>query len=276
MWQKWTVKIVSWIHEMSTVLRNPRPIAWPAERARPTATEYIAAWWQLDGHSTRPTSVRELLEALRDAIAGHKSLLEDGKILHRDVSENNIVITESTTCGAPKGRLIDLDLAKELDSAPSGASHRTDTMQFMAIEVLQGEGHTYRHDLEPFFYVFVWMCIRYGYEDVDLEGTAAPSSSKPDKTRIRPMKTSRLRGWYSGTYTEIARNKLGDMVGFEDVTAEFALSFIVLKGLAEELRNVLFRGRDLAPFTGTYKDRSIMYAGMINAFNKAISHLGKE
>jgi hypothetical protein len=28
-------------------------------------------------------SVRELLEALRDVIAGHKSLLEDGKILHR-------------------------------------------------------------------------------------------------------------------------------------------------------------------------------------------------
>jgi hypothetical protein len=30
------------------------------------------------------------------------------------------------------------------------------------------------------------------------------------------------------------------------------------------------------PFTGTYKDRSIMYDGMINAFNKAISHLGQE
>ncbi len=42
-------------------------------------------------------SVRELLEALRDAIAGHKWLLEDGKILHRDVSENNIIITESAT-----------------------------------------------------------------------------------------------------------------------------------------------------------------------------------
>jgi hypothetical protein len=28
-------------------------------------------------------SVRELLEALRDAIAGHRSLLKDGKILYR-------------------------------------------------------------------------------------------------------------------------------------------------------------------------------------------------
>jgi hypothetical protein len=68
-------------------------------------------------------SVKELLEALRDAILGHKSLLEDGKILHRDISENNIIITESATEGGPKGRLNDLDLAKELDSMPSGASY---------------------------------------------------------------------------------------------------------------------------------------------------------
>lgn len=54
-------------------------------------------------------------------------------------------------------------------------------------------------------------------------------------------------------------------------------SFAALfKDLAKELRNTLFRSQDLAPFTGTYKDRSIMYDRMINTFNKAISHLGKE
>ncbi|KAF8847632.1 hypothetical protein BDZ45DRAFT_754708 [Acephala macrosclerotiorum] len=56
----------------------------------------------------------------------------------------------------------------------------------------------------------------------------------------------------------------------------FAPEFYGLKDLAEELRNTLFRSRDLAPFTGTYKDRSVMYNGIINAFNKAISHLRKE
>ncbi|OBT82162.1 hypothetical protein VE02_10023 [Pseudogymnoascus sp. 03VT05] len=81
-------------------------------------------------------STKELLEALRDAVRGHKSLLVDGKILHRDISENNIIITEAASKGEPTGRLIDLDLAKELDSVLSGASHRTGTMQFMAIEVL--------------------------------------------------------------------------------------------------------------------------------------------
>ncbi|KAG9230390.1 hypothetical protein BJ875DRAFT_487995 [Amylocarpus encephaloides] len=166
-------------------------------------------------------SARELLEALRDAIRGHRSLLELGKILHRDVSENNIIITEIPAEDAPKGRLIDLDLAKELDSMPSGARHRTGTMQFMAIEVLEGKGHTYRHDLESFFFVFVWMCIRYGYADTGRQ--------KPNKP-MRP-KTNILRGWYTRIYVEIARNKVGDMGKnrFENIIAEFAPNFETLK-----------------------------------------------
>lgn len=35
----------------------------------------------------------ELLEALRDAIKAHRSIYFDGEILHRDISENNIIIT---------------------------------------------------------------------------------------------------------------------------------------------------------------------------------------
>jgi serine/threonine-protein kinase RIO1 len=45
----------------------------------------------------------ELLEALRDAIRGYKSLLEDGRIRHGDISENNIIITEAATEGDSKG-----------------------------------------------------------------------------------------------------------------------------------------------------------------------------
>ncbi|APA16230.1 hypothetical protein sscle_16g110000 [Sclerotinia sclerotiorum 1980 UF-70] len=206
-------------------------------------------------------SVRELLEVLRDAIRGHRSLLEDGKILHRDISENNI-ITELPAEGDPKGRLIDLDLAKELDSMPSGARHRTGTMQFMAIEVLEGKGHTYRHDLESFFYVFLWICVRYGYE-----GTGRPKLNK----LMRP-KTNLLRGWYTGTYTEIARNKVGDMGKnrFENIIAEFAPKFENLKPLAREPRSILFPIRDGDIFTGTFHDSDIMYDRMIKVFDNAI------
>jgi len=124
------------------------------------------------------------------------------------------------------------------------------------------------------------MCIRYGHEDMGderetAENAVRPSESKANKRRVRPTKTSILRDWYTGNYKQIANTKRGRMVGFEDVVAEFAPEFIGLRDMAEDLRDVLFPIRGKL-FTGTYKDRNIMYDGMINAFNKAISHLGKE
>jgi Fungal protein kinase len=63
----------------------------------------------------------ELLEALRDAIKAHRSLYVKGNILHRDIFENNIIITDPKRTGFT-GMLIDLDLAiaQELGDDPSG------------------------------------------------------------------------------------------------------------------------------------------------------------
>ena len=72
-----------------------------------------------------------------------KSLRQDGEILHRDVSRNNVIITDTETGGDPRGMLIDLDLAKELDGGLSGARHQTRAMEFMVTEVLKGTAHTY-------------------------------------------------------------------------------------------------------------------------------------
>jgi serine/threonine protein kinase len=99
-------------------------------------------------------SAKGFLEACREIIRALRSLYQDGNILHRDISENNLIITDAKE-GEPRGTLIDLDLAKELDSGPSGARHRIGTMELMAIEALQGTAHTHCHDMESFFYVFL-------------------------------------------------------------------------------------------------------------------------
>jgi serine/threonine protein kinase len=109
-------------------------------------------------------SVKEFLKACHDFIKAHKSLYYDGKILYRDISENNIIVTDAEGEGDPREMLINFNLAKELDSGSSGARHRTEIIKFMAIEVLEGRAHTYRHDLKSFFYVFLWVIIRYGQE----------------------------------------------------------------------------------------------------------------
>jgi hypothetical protein len=186
-------------------------------------------------------SVTELLECLRDAIRVHRSLYTDGGILHRDISENNIIITDPGRADGFRGMLIDLDLAKEEGKGPSGARRRTGTMEFMAIEVLQGISHTYRHDLEAFFYVLLWLCARRGW--------ALPGASK------RPTAKHALSHWYTGTYNDIARNKRGDMDknGLEVILGEFPGSFDCVKSLCRTLRDVLFPHQD-GLFTGTPQD----------------------
>ncbi|SLM34569.1 serine threonine-protein kinase sgk2 [Lasallia pustulata] len=199
-------------------------------------------------------------QGLRDALKVHRSLYMDGKILHRDISENNIIITDPGMADGFKGMLIDLDLAKEEGKGPSGARHRTGTMEFMAIEVLQGTSHTYRHDIEAFFYVLIWLCARRGWA---LAGT----SKKPPTETI-------LSHWYTGTYKDIARNKRGDMVqdGLEVILEECSQVFDCVKPLCRIIRNVLFSYNRL--FTGTPQDPNILYDPIIEAFDDTISGLG--
>ncbi|KJZ69638.1 hypothetical protein HIM_10977 [Hirsutella minnesotensis 3608] len=205
--------------------------------------------------------ISELLRALHDAIKAHRSLYLKGNILHRDISENNIIITERETTGHT-GMLIDLDLAKELGSGRSGARCRTGTMEFMAIEVLLGISHTYRHDLESFFYVLIWQCVRRGWEFLK-----------------KPMdhSNSKLRAWYTGNYEDIATVKLSHMskaedMGFGFILREFPPEFDCVKPLCRELRGILFPYKD-GLFVGTPKDPEVLYGPIIKAFDKAIGDI---
>ena len=131
----------------------------------------------------------------------------------------------------------------------------------MAIDILRGIDHTYRHDLEASFYVLLWLCARWGWR----------LSRNP---KGQP-KTSMLSRWYTGTYREIAQNKRGDMVqtGLEDIMEEFPLEFDCVKPLCRELRGVLFPMQNGDLFTGTRKDPEILYEPITKAFDKAIDDM---
>ena len=210
--------------------------------------------------------VRELLCCFRDAIKAHRSLFMDGKILHRDISLNNIIITDPKEADGFTGILIDMDLATSVNvsgkNVRSGAQKMTGTLKYMAIEVVEFAlrdaqldlEHTYRHDLESFFYVFLDICISYG--------RVGDSRQRKDA----------LRGWYIGSYKEIAIAKRGQMGkgGFENyVLAEFSPTFNTLKNLACVLRNALFQRGDTT-YTGTPKDPSVLYKRMIEAFDDGV------
>ncbi len=170
-------------------------------------------------------SIPELLEALCNAIKAHRSLYTAGKILHRDILENNIIITDSKEADGFMGMLIDEDLAKEIGSGQSGARHQTGTMEFMAIQVLRCISHTYWHNLKSFFYIFLWICARRTWEREFL----CLAVDRPGE--------SRLKKWYSGSYDDIADAKWHHMGvdGFEDILKEFPQALNCVKPLCGKI-----------------------------------------
>ncbi|KAK3347631.1 kinase-like domain-containing protein, partial [Neurospora tetraspora] len=169
------------------------------------------------------------------------SLFVTGNILHRDISPNNIITTDPETADGFKGMLIDLDMAKARNSGPSGARQITGTIQFMAIEVLRNINHTYRHDLESFFYVLLWMCVRQSWSN----GFSRKNEKAP--------KESFLQRWEVGSFSQIALNKQGDISGgFEEILKEFPESLNIVKSLCQKIRKILFPlGEDESVNIGT-------------------------
>nr|ODO01273.1 hypothetical protein L204_02001 [Cryptococcus depauperatus CBS 7855] len=108
-----------------------------------------------------------LLAAMERCIAGHESLLQAG-FLHRDISINNLMIDEDND----NAFLIDLDHAIRVPRiGASGAKGKTGTRAFMAIGVLEGDEHSFMHDLESFFWVLFWICIHYDGPDKAVSAT---------------------------------------------------------------------------------------------------------
>jgi len=103
----------------------------------------------------------------RVAVRGHRSLLIDGHILHRDISVN-IKITMPSQCPRTDGYhgfMIDLDHAIGADfvGRHSTLPERTRTIEFMstdALECLPSFRHIYYVDLQSFMWVFFWLIIK--------------------------------------------------------------------------------------------------------------------
>ncbi|KAI6777566.1 uncharacterized protein J7T54_002968 [Emericellopsis cladophorae] len=209
-------------------------------------------------------TIKELLESMQDAIKAHQSLYVTGNILHRDISSNNIIITKPEMAAGFKGMLIDLDLAKVRDSGPSGARHQTGTMQFMAVEVLRMVDHTYRHDLESFFYVLIWLCARQSWSN----GFAGDE---------KPPKESLLRRWEIGSFKYIAAAKEGDMTvnRLEGIMGEFPESLDAVKPLCLRIRKILFPlDEDERMSFGTPAgDPDQLYTPILAAYDAAVTDL---
>lgn len=216
-------------------------------------------------------SISEVLHALRDAIKAHRSLYQDGRILHRDINPSNIIIPSYSpykdAADTARDVLIDFDMAKET-SEPYQPRQAVGTYVFQAIGVLQAylpdNPHTYRHDLESFFYTFLFLAV-------------APHSVPKGENQLQLPASSVLREWNEGRLFDKAIRKIKDMESADEfrrrIIAEFTPEFQRLGALAESLRAILFPGDlDIAvPIRTDMTERgtNALYDAVIGAFEDA-------
>ncbi|TEB25618.1 hypothetical protein FA13DRAFT_1692942 [Coprinellus micaceus] len=135
------------------------------------------------------TSVLQLLCAVRDAIAAHQRLV-DVRVLHRDISHNNVLLGKEGAADGDRGVIIDFDMAfRATDTNPTVTTDSNiGTRVFQSLCVLHssypGEkppSHDYLDDLESFLYLLTYIFLLY----------------KPDGSRFQSKDTgpSIVRGW---------------------------------------------------------------------------------
>ncbi|KGQ00821.1 hypothetical protein PAAG_12516 [Paracoccidioides lutzii Pb01] len=212
----------------------------------------------------------ELLTALHDAIKVHRSLYLDGNILHQDISENDITITDPQMAE---------DLAKEVSSERSSAQHQTGTMEFIAIEVLlhihmMSRSSTSLPGSVP---VNGWeklQQLRRSYISY-MAGTGGFETHPNNE--FSPPNNSLLRKWFTDSCRDTARFKRSDMGadGFEGIfhlSSPKYLSFA--KTLCRAIRDILLPYGDRGIIVGTPQDQKRLFNPIIQAYDDAISLIG--
>ncbi|CAD6501148.1 BgTH12-01402 [Blumeria graminis f. sp. triticale] len=210
-------------------------------------------------------SVLQFLIIIRDALMGHRGLFNK-KIIHSDISEDNIIIVTPTEDDRSRGMLIDLDLSiSDYDTCKTSIrEYPMFTIKFMAIEPLKiaaknrterdsNFNSTYLHDLESFFYVFITGCVEYG--------------------RDRSIPFHNLDSWCTENMDDNLKNKLDKIESnFKSfINFKFSSSFVDVKNLALELHRLLFGN---TRYCHEYsRDSNLMYTRMMMAFNRTIGQI---
>ncbi|KAH8914947.1 hypothetical protein BT69DRAFT_1357194 [Atractiella rhizophila] len=120
------------------------------------------------------TSMKCLVQALADALEAHQKAFDSSggqaSILHRDISEGNILFDDNG-----RGFLCDWELAR-VGEDTSEASERTGTEEFMSLRLLESMAHDspiqheVQDDMESIIYVLLWTTASY-----------APSAMTPEE-----------------------------------------------------------------------------------------------
>jgi hypothetical protein len=87
--------------------------------------------------------IPELLKTLHNVIKAYRLLYLVENILHRNISKNNIIITDLKKIDDFTDMLINLNLVKKINSEFNNTHYQTNIMKFIIIKVLLEISHIY-------------------------------------------------------------------------------------------------------------------------------------
>lgn len=128
----------------------------------------------------------------------------------------------------------------------------------MAIGMLRQDAHTFRHDLESFFYLLLWLCAEQAWSNGFAEAQERRTSFP-------------LRQWEAGDMEQTANLKTDQMFvnGVRRILDTFPRSVSAIKELCMELRVILF-GNTAELGLETPAETDILYVPIVKAFEKAL------
>ncbi|KAI9469382.1 hypothetical protein BX667DRAFT_539518 [Coemansia mojavensis] len=164
-------------------------------------------------------SVDELIVIIHDVMQAHTAVLQKCRLLHRDVSVNNILFTGEK--GTVKGMLIDFDVADPIDHPNRDKRpNRSGTLPYMSIGNLKNNGvdRTALDDWESIIYIICWLGT-LGINQHDQELYKRSYSLPIDK-------------WRKGSPTEIADEKSTHMHSHENFSPEDIKAFYLFRRIS--------------------------------------------
>ncbi|KAJ3501282.1 hypothetical protein NLJ89_g9407 [Agrocybe chaxingu] len=216
---------------------------------------------------------KQFLGAFRDAVVGHRNLWDNG-ILHRDVSINNILISDDDAEEGSRGTLIDLDLA-------TCFGPDIGTLEYQSIFIMMSEEekeqkppavllpHDHLDDLES-FWVFCRVCMGY-----DKHGSE--------------VKCPTIKRWESEHLIIRLHRRIfllmdNEWLQHDEVVHNFGAVFQTLFDGLRELMNELFRWKFRQRKEGklpvSYEQMNVLakthYARFLELLDKALVDLAEE
>ncbi|RDB19220.1 hypothetical protein Hypma_013559 [Hypsizygus marmoreus] len=214
--------------------------------------------WQVD-------NVVEFEQVFLDCVECHYHAFNDGKVLHRDLSENDLMFKRKG--GEVKGILNDWDMASSLNAINkvqnSTAKHRTGTLPFMARELLVDKTpptHLYRHDLESFFYILVWAVVHYDLKKKKHLPVAKPLRDWDDNGSVSKGRNAKSAFINDGDVAkEVLEHALPE---FQETVSKWVMPMLRLfvRAIASKRDNGHDEGYDLETCGGTLTFQTFMGA----------------